>query len=113
MTMYFPLLRTVSVRKTDGVGIDRHGNERIGLTPPTPVQVAGWYIPSTDEQADNNHDARITTDLILYAPPEIIGQHDEVIVERKHYKVVSVSDYNHGPWWEPGLEEYRLRLVTG
>lgn len=111
--MYLPLIHTVFVRKTDGVGLDRHGNEILGKTPPIPVQVAGWYIPSTDEQTDSNHDARVTTDLVLYAPPEIIGQHDEVMVERKNYRVVSVSDYSHGPWWGPGLEEYRLRRVTG
>lgn len=109
----FPLRHRVQVLKYSETIRNRFGDFEEGFYPPETVSVAGWYTPSTEENSSQVLAGRVIADLSLFAPPGIAGQHDEIIVNGDRYSVLSISDYQHGPWWSPGLDVYELRLVKG
>lgn len=109
----FPLKQRVKVLRSMETKKNRHGDLEEGFFPPKSEAVAGWAVPSTEETQSAELSGRVVIDLNLFAPPGIAGQHDEVLIGRDRYRVESVSDYQNGPFWAPGLEQYGLTRVEG
>lgn len=113
MTMV-PLKYTVKVLKSGDTSENRFGDLEEGFFPPVTINVAGWAIPTAEEEVTYNRAGRVIYDLNLFAPPGVIGIFDEVIVDDKRYRVETFTDYSSSPFnWAPGLEQYGLKRVEG
>lgn len=74
-----------------------------------------WWTPSsvaTSEQKMAGHD-RIVVDLVLVVDSAtVVGPRDHAVIEGREFEVIGYpEDFDHGPWWRPGLQPVNLRRI--
>ena len=112
VTPFIPLRHEViRVRRLQETGVDGLGNDIIvDVEDEVPVKVAGWASARSDEPKVAGHD-RLAVDVELFALPGDFTEGDAVRLDP--YGLLEVvghpEDYNHGPWWSPGLVVVNLR----
>lgn len=117
--MSYPLLFEVRVHAYTP-GIKNDYGELIEVYTPeldepgTVRKVFGWAAPTSTEPKLAGHD-RVTVDVELIAPPGVCGPHDVVDLPGVgQFNVIGeAEDYNHNPWFQPGLVIFNLRRVEG
>lgn len=111
----YPLPFRVQVRHREDSGEDSFGNPVTRWGGPQVVRVAGWSISDSPEFGPDDEDVRRVdwAGSLFTLPGEVfagdlvhLGGVDFVIADGGH-------DFTHGPWWNPGLAEYRLRIFEG
>lgn len=111
----YPLPYNVQVRRREDSGKDSFGNPVTRWGGPQVVRVAGWSISDSPEFGPNDEDVRRVdwAGSLFTLPGEVfagdlvrLGGVDFVIADGGH-------DFTHGPWWNPGLAEYKLRIFEG
>lgn len=111
----YPLPYTVQVRRREDLGEDSFGNPVTRWGGPQVVRVAGWSISDSPEFGPDDEDVRRVdwAGSLFTLPGEVfagdlvhLGGVDFVIADGGH-------DFTHGPWWDPGLAEYKLRIFEG
>ncbi|MBF6133507.1 hypothetical protein IU501_10900 [Nocardia otitidiscaviarum] len=113
MSSDIPLPYNVIHRAYMGAGEDAHGNEI--PTYAAPIEVPSfWWSPSSTEPALAGHD-RVLVDLVLVVDSALtITPRDLFDVDGNEYSVIGYpQDYDHGPWWSPGVQPVNLRRVEG
>lgn len=108
----FPLPFTVEVRHREDAGVDAFGNATRSWGAPESVRVAGWCIDSSDEYGPDDRDVRrVDWAGSLFARPGEVRAGDQVALGDATFLVADGGhDYTHGPWWDPGLAEYKLHV---
>lgn len=108
----FPLPFTVEVRHREDSGVDPFGNATRSWGKPESVRVAGWCIDSSDEHGPDDQDVRrVDWAGSLFARPGEVRAGDQVALGDATFLVADGGhDYTHGPWWDPGLAEYKLHV---
>lgn len=111
----YPLPFRVQVRHREDSREDSFGNPVTRWGGPQVVRVAGWSISDSPEFGPDDEDVRRVdwAGSLFTLPGEVfagdlvhLGGVDFVIADGGH-------DFTHGPWWNPGLAEYRLRIFEG
>ena len=111
----YPLPFRVQVRRRVDSREDSFGNPVTRWGGPQVVRVAGWSISDSPEFGPDDEDVRRVdwAGSLFTLPGEVfagdlvhLGGVDFVIADGGH-------DFTHGPWWDPGLAEYRLRIFEG
>lgn len=108
----FPLPFTVQVCHREDAGVDAFGNATRSWGAPESVRVAGWFIDSSDEHGPDDRDVRrVDWAGSLFARPGEVRAGDQVALGDATFLVADGGhDYTHGPWWDPGLAEYKLHV---
>lgn len=111
----YPLPFRVQVRRRVDSREDSFGNPVTRWGGPQVVRVAGWSISDSPEFGPDDEDVRRVdwAGSLFTLPGEVfagdlvhLGGVDFVIADGGH-------DFTHGPWWDPGLAEYKLRIFEG
>ena len=111
----YPLPFRVQVRRRVDSREDSFGNPVTRWGGPQVVRVAGWSISDSPEFGPDDEDVRRVdwAGSLFTLPGEVfagdlvhLGGVDFVIADGGH-------DFTHGPWWNPGLAEYKLRIFEG
>lgn len=117
--MTFPLRVSVEVHEYSAGDSDGYGGTTDTFTPPldeagTEAKVFAIYIGTTTEPKVVGHD-RVTVDGAMIGPPDLVSAHGIVDHDTLgRFEIVGdAEDYNHNPWYQPGLVVYNLRRVTG
>ena len=96
-------------------GVDAFGNATRSWAAPEMVRVAGWSIDSSGEHGPDDQDVRrVDWAGSLFALPGGVRAGDQVTLGGARFLVADGGqDYTHGPWWDPGLVEYKLHVCEG
>ena len=108
----FPLPFTVQVCHREDAGVDAFGNATRSWGAPESVRVAGWFIDSSDEHGPDDRDVRrVDWAGSLLALPGCVCAGDRVELGGAWFLVADGGqEYTHGPWWDPGVVEYKLHV---
>lgn len=104
MTAFILLRQTVEVHVPTKV-TNRFGDEVLGPGKWEPRRVAGWAINSTQEQ-EGDSVLRTIDRLVVYMGTQSAAQPDEFIrlPDGSVWRVEgNAQNFDHGPWWQPGL----------
>lgn len=77
--------------------------------------VFAWHLGGTEESA-NGHVERVISDATVYPPSSLgITARDHILLPgHDWFKVEGTpGDWDHNPWWIPGLLQVKLRKVDG
>lgn len=111
--MGFPLAHTVEVASPVGTAKDRFSNEIPAPAEFVSLKVAGWAINSTSE-SDDESVLRTIDYLDLYSPEALDPAALVRLPDGSTWTVEGkAQDFNHGPWWQPGLYIIRCKHVEG
>lgn len=104
----------VQVETPGGVIVDRFGDERPAEPETHQVAVFGWAIVKVAETVGDSV-LRTVDELQLYAPPDApITPASVVVINGQRWKVNGIPDnYEHNPWFAPGLVLVHCRKVDG
>mgnify|MGYP006871942497 FL=1 len=111
----YPLPYTVQVRRREDSGEDSFGNPATRWGKPKNIRAAGWSISDSPESGPDDKDIRRVdwAGALFVLPGDVhagdlvqLGGVDFVVADGGH-------DFTHGPWWDPGLAEYKLRIFEG
>jgi hypothetical protein len=115
----FPLTVPVEVHEYSAGSSDGYGGTTDTYTPPLTevgdqVLVFAIYTGTTAEPKVVGHD-RVTVDGEMLGPPGLVSAHGVIDHETLgRFEVIGeAEDYNHNPWFQPGLVVYNLRRVEG
>lgn len=102
----------VHVRRERQHDVDELNNDVwVDVEVSTPVKVAGWSKPSSDEPKLAGHD-RLTVDVELLAPVGVFGDRDAVQLPDRDGLMEVVGEpenYSFNPFgWDPDLEVVNL-----
>ena len=112
MMSFIPLRHTVEVSEVEMV-TDRFGNQVPRQGKFRPVQVAGWAVTKVDE-AHGDSVLRTVDQLDIYAAkPFALGASVKLPDGNVWQVEGNAEDYNHGPWWSPGLVVVHAKKVGG
>lgn len=94
---------------------DSHGNPIDTWADPVPVQCF-WWTPDSSEPILAGHD-RLIVDRVLVldsADAEGVSHRDRFTIEGRLWEAIGIAeDYDHGPWWSPGVRPVNLQRVVG
>lgn len=109
---FVPLVHTVEVSQVETV-TDRFGNERPAQGEFHPVKVAGWAITKVEESTGESV-LRTVDQLDVYAPAPFDPGASIRLPDGGVWQVQgNAEDYQHGPWWNPGLVVVHARKAAG
>lgn len=111
----YPLAFDVRVRRREDSGEDSFGNPVTRWGKPQDIRVAGWAISDSPETGPDDKDVRrVDWAGSLFALPDEVSAGDLVHLGGVDFVVADGGhDFTHGPWWDPGLAEYKLRIFEG
>lgn len=119
VVLSIPAKYTVGVKTFSESGEDVHGNPVSSWSDPVDHKVCFWAPPAArGDQGEPDvagHD-RVVIDLELCVPEGFpAGPHDRIVVPgRGVFEVLGYpEDFNHGPWWSPGVVVFNLQRVEG
>lgn len=110
----YPLAQTIRHSAFDGTTRDSRGNVIDSWADPVDVRCF-WHTSNSHEPQIAGHD-RVLVDASVYVPMDMeIGTKDRFeLPGLGEFEVVGIpDDFNHGPWWVPGLLVVNLRRITG
>lgn len=121
--MTLPLLYTVGLHSYTPGADDGYGNPLREFAPPkdepgTQYRVHWFAIRPVSEPVQMEQTAgedQVFSDAQLCTPAAFPATpYDLVDFDGSQYEVVGASqDFNHGPWWSPGMLLWDLRSYTG
>lgn len=111
----FPLTQEVIRLRPGGIVTDPFGNEFPGPPSEEPVLVFAWWIGKSDEPGLAGHIERVDSDATMFAPSGEFAASDRVALPGVGvFEVMGrPGNWDHNPWWSPGLEQVDLKLVEG
>lgn len=107
----YPVMR----HRPNGTVTDPFGNEVPGGTVAETVMVFAWWIGQSSEPGMSGHVERVDSDATMLAPTGEFTSSDEVELPGVgRFEVIGrPGNWDHNPWWRPGLEQVDLKLVEG
>lgn len=112
---FIPANYTVGLQTLTESGKDAHGNPVRVWSDPVEYPACWWANPTSDEPDVAGHD-RVVIDLELCTPEDFPATpHDRIVIPvRGVFEVLGYpEDFNHGPWWDPGVVVWNLQRVEG
>lgn len=111
----YPLPFRVQVRRRVDSREDSFGNPVTRWGGPQVVRVAGWSIDQSAEHGPDDKDIRrVDWAGALFAIPGDVSAGDVIHLGGVDFVIADGGhDFTHGPWWDPGLAEYKLRILRG
>ena len=111
----FPLTQEVTRLRSGGTVTDPFGNEVAGPPSEDQILVFAWWVGSSDEPGLAGHIERVESDATMFAPSGEFTASDQVVLPGVGvFEVMGrPGNWDHGPWWTPGLEQVDLKLVEG
>lgn len=112
----FPLTQKVTRVRPGEDTTDPFGNPVPGPSTEVEVLVFAWWIGSSGEPGLSGHVERVESDATVFAPPGVIKATDEVRLPGIDdvFRVMGrPGNWDHNPWWMPGLDQVDLKLVEG
>lgn len=116
----FPITMPIRLaRYEDSLVVDRGGNTvtdwPAAHAAASDELVFAWHLGGTEESA-NGHVERVISDATVF-PPSSLGVTARDHIELPGHDWFEVQgtpgDWDHNPWWIPGLLQVKLRKVDG
>ena len=106
-------------RYADSMVVDRGGNTvtdwPAAHEDASDELVFAWHLGGSEESA-NGHVERVISDATVYPPSTLrITARDHIELPGHGWFEIqgTPGDWDHNPWWAPGLHEVKLRRVDG
>lgn len=111
----FPLTKEVTRLRSGGVVTDPFGNEVPGAPVEDQIMVFAWWVGKSGEPGLAGHIERVDSDATMFAPTGEFTASDQVGLPGVGvFEVLGrPGNWDHNPWWPPGLEQVDLKLVEG